>query len=112
MGSIRRGGWLIVSLLSVTSFYAAAGADTRLVDAAKKADKTAIRELLRQRINVNTPEADGTTALHWAVEADDVETTELLVRAGADVKAVNRYGATPLSRASLNGNAAIVEILL
>ena len=112
MGSIRRGGWLIASLLSVTTLYAAAGADTRLVDAAKKADKTAIRELLRQRINVNTPEADGTTALHWAVEADDVETTELLIRAGADIKAVNRYGATPLSRACLNGNAAIVEMLL
>ena len=33
-------------------------------------------------------------------------------RAGANVKAANRYGVTPLSLACTNGNAAIVELLL
>ena len=35
-----------------------------------------------------------------------------LIRAGADVKAANRYGVTPLSLACINGNAAMIEKLL
>ncbi|MDQ1471007.1 MAG: uncharacterized protein QOJ99_2487 [Bryobacterales bacterium] len=35
-----------------------------------------------------------------------------LVHAGADVKAANRYGLTPLSIACTNGNGAMVELLL
>ena len=37
---------------------------------------------------------------------------QLLIRAGANVKATNRYGATPLWLASLNGNAATIGMLL
>jgi ankyrin repeat protein len=55
---------------------------------------------------------DGTTALHWAVERDAIEIVQLLIRAGANVKATNRYGATPLWLASLNGNAATIGVLL
>ena len=64
-----------------------------------------MRALLKQRADVNAAEADGTTALHWAVRADDLETAQLLIRAGANVKAANRYGVTPLSLAATNGNA-------
>jgi ankyrin repeat protein len=35
-----------------------------------------------------------------------------LIRAGADVKAANRYGVTPLSLACTSGNAAVVRLLL
>ena len=52
------------------------------------------------------------TALHWAAYQDDLEIAELLVRAGANVKAANRYGVTPLSLACTNGNGAMVELLL
>ena len=52
------------------------------------------------------------TALHWATYQDDLEIAELLVRAGANVKAANRYGVTPLSLACTNGNGAMVELLL
>jgi ankyrin repeat protein len=52
------------------------------------------------------------TALHWAAYHDDLETMQLLVRAGANVKAANRYGVTPLSSACENGNGAMVELLL
>ncbi|MBI3471384.1 MAG: ankyrin repeat domain-containing protein, partial [Candidatus Solibacter usitatus] len=58
------------------------------------------------------PQADGTTALHWAAHQEDLETAELLVRAGANVKAANRYGVTPLSLACTNGNGAMVDLLL
>jgi len=61
---------------------------------------------------VNLAQEDGTTPLHWAVEADDQEIVELLIHAGANVATANRYGATPLWLACVNGNASIVEKLL
>ena len=54
-----------------------------------------MRALIQQKADVNAPQVDGTTALHWAVQADDLETADLLIRAGANVSAANRAGATP-----------------
>lgn len=86
--------------------------ERQLVKAAKAADKTVLRVLLQQNVNVNTPDVDGTTALHWATHHDDVESAELLIRAGADVRAADRYGVTPLSLACTNGSAVMIEKLL
>src|SRR5262245_27889253 len=83
-----------------------------LVDAVKKGDAQAIRALLKDPKRVNEQAVDGSTALQWAVHRDDLATTELLLRAGADVKAVNRYGVSALSLAAVNGNSAIIERLL
>src|SRR5215510_7918262 len=83
-----------------------------LVDAVKSGDRSAALALLQQKVNVNTPEADGTTALHWAVQRDDVDLVERLIKAGANVNAKNDYGSTPMSEAALNGNAAVIDRLL
>jgi len=83
-----------------------------VADAAMKGNKDAVRALVQQKANVNAPQADGTTALHWAVQADDLELADLLIRGGANVSAANRDGATPLLLASVNGNAAMLEKLL
>ena len=40
------------------------------------------------------------TALHWAAHWDDLDTAKLLLRAGANAKAANRYGVTPLHEAA------------
>ena len=101
----------LVLLLSATSVRGA-GPEAVLADAAERMDRTAVRALLQQRVDVNTPQIDGMTALHWAAFKDDLETSELLVRAGANVKAANRYGVTPLSLACVNGNGEMVEQLL
>ena len=87
-------------------------ADSPLADATEKPDRAAVRALIEHRVDVNQPQLDGMTALHWAVHHDDFETAKLLVNAKADVKAANRYGVTPLSLACTNGNEAIVELLL
>ena len=108
---IRLKGWLMAPLLSVASLAAASG-DLRLVEAVAKQDKEEVRSLLKQHLDVNTPQADGATALHWAAHWDDLETAELLIRAGAKVNVRNDYGATPLSLACTNGNAAVVGRLL
>jgi ankyrin repeat protein len=95
---------------TVSMFGARSGAP--LADAAEEADTAALRSLLAQHADVNAPQVDGTTALHWAAFRDDIETARLLLRAGAAVKAANRYGVTPLSMACTNGNGAMVELLL
>lgn len=84
-----------------------------IADAAERQDVTALRALLKQQhALVNTPQADGTTALQWAAHWDDAETVKLLLAAGADAKAANRYGATPLSEAASLGNASVIGLLV
>src|SRR5580658_4169649 len=90
----------------------AGAAVSEIADAAMNGNRQAVRTLLQRKANVNVPQIDGTTALHWAVRADDMETAELLIRAGANVSAANRSGATPMLLASINGNAAMIEKLI
>jgi ankyrin repeat protein len=71
-----------------------------------------MRDLLKKHFDVNVSDADGTTPLQWAVYADDLETTRVLLGAGANAKIPNRYGVTPLSLAASNRNAQIAEALL
>src|SRR2546426_6227547 len=99
---------LLLFVVSSSSF----AAESRLADAAEKSDRTTVRALLKRHADVNAPQADGMTALHWAVYRDDVKTAKLLVAAGANVKAENRYGVTALSMACVNGNTEQVELLL
>jgi uncharacterized protein len=83
-----------------------------LVDAVKSGDRAAALALLQQKVNVNTPEADGTTALHWAVQHDDFDLADRLIKAGANVNTKNDYGSNPMSEAALNGNVAMLDRLL
>ena len=99
-------------LIVVLSSAAMAAERAALADAAEQGNKALIRTLLDARADVNTAQVDGTTALHWAVYRDDVETARLLVRAGAKANVVNRYGVPPLSLACTNGNADLVALLL
>jgi len=101
---------LISVLFSVTLF--AAAVDTRVADAAQKQDGSAIVALLAQKADVNAPQADGTTALMWAVRADNLDLASRLLRAGAKVKVSNRYDISPLYLACVNGNPSMIELLL
>lgn len=106
----RFGGWMAPVVFAGSLI--AAGPNARLVDAAKNTDRATLRALLDQHADVNAPDTDGATALHWAVRWDDKATAELLIGKGANVKAANRYGVTPLSLACTNGSAAMIELLL
>jgi ankyrin repeat protein len=100
----------VVVSLGVAGLLGATASD--VADAAMKGNKDAVRSLLQRKANVNAPQSDGTTALHWAVRSDDLETADLLIGAGANVSAANREGATPLLLAAVNGNAAMIEKLI
>ena len=99
----------VVAVLCAASLSAAG---SELADAVMRGNKAAVRSLLQRKVDVNSPQVDGTTALHWAVRADDLETIDLLVRAGANVSARNRAGVMPLELAAINGNAAVIERLI
>ena len=108
-----------LSVLSLTvaltfiSRPANAAKDTTLVEAVKQGDRSAIETLLGQPgLDVNAPEPDGTTALHWAAHRGDLDTVNRLVRAGADVHAANRYDIAPIWLAAQDGHGAVVETLL
>ena len=106
---LRLIGLPLLALLSL----GAGSRDGGLLDAVKSGDVAAVRALLQQPgAPVNAAEVDGTTALHWAVEYDDLAIVDLLLSRGADVTAANRYGVTPLAPACTNGNAAMIERLL
>src|SRR5215470_13853109 len=85
--------FLFVFLASLT-FWAAGRSD--VADAAMKSDKAALRTLIQQKVDVNAPQVDGATALHWAVYHLDLETVDLLIKAGAKADVKNREGITPL----------------
>ena len=55
----------------------------------------AVRAELQKKVDVNAASSDGSTALHWAVHRDALDVVDLLLAAGANPKAANRYGVTP-----------------
>jgi len=90
----------------------AAAGKSDVADAVMNGDASTLRTLLKQRADVNTPQIDGTTALHWAVYRSALEAADLLITAGANVDVANREGFTPLIMASLYGNVPMIERLL
>ena len=103
---------LLALLLTIPGSGISVGAGADAATAAQKQDFGALRALVRQQVDVNAAQPDGTTALHWAVVWNNEDAVNLLLRAGADAKARNRYGATPLSEAVTAGSAGMVEALL
>ncbi|HEX5109649.1 MAG TPA: ankyrin repeat domain-containing protein [Vicinamibacterales bacterium] len=112
MMKIGRRGWWAAGLLCLAGLGAAPAEDTRVADAAMRADRAAVRALVAQGASVTAAQADGTTALHWAARTDDVATAQLLLKSGAKVDVSTRYGVTPLYLASVNGSAAMIGALL
>ena len=111
-GNVLGGAWL-AGLVLMAAF--AQAADQRLADAAEKRDREAVQSLLaltEQQADVNARQGDGATALHWAAHWNDLETAELLIRAGASANVANDYGVTPLLLACTNGSAPMAAILL
>jgi ankyrin repeat protein len=84
-----------------------------VADAAQQGDREAVKALLKQAADVNAAQGDGMTALHWAAMKNDADLAQMLLYAGANVRAMTRIGNyTPLVIAAQNGNAAVMEPLI
>ena len=113
MSRIRRFG---IHVMVAVCFGAAAtvmAQGSPVADAARRADTTALKALLTQGADVNAPQGDGMTALHWAAERGDAAMADMLIIAGSNVSAVTRLGQyTPLHLAARSGSAPVVASLL
>ena len=99
---------LIIGVFTGASLFAAS-----LPEAVQNDDQAAVQALLKQKVDVNAAQGDGTTALHWAAFNDNLDLAKTLLAAGANVKATTRDGAiTPLMMACRNGSAPMIELLL
>ena len=110
---------LIVCLVATATMVVASHAwaqsdslDMRVIDAVRAEDLSQVRSLLQQGADVQSSQADGTTALHWAAYRGDIDATRLLIQSGALVEATSRYGITPLVLACTKGAPAVIEVLL
>jgi len=104
-----------ILLLSAPTAFAAAPApsDAPVADAAMQRDLQTVRDLLRHGADVNAPQNDGMTALHWAALEDDAELAGMLVYAGAWLDVGTRLGGyTPLHLAARSGSRAALQALL
>ena len=101
---------LIALVLAVT--LSAAGS-APVADAAMAKDREAVKALLKDGADVNAAQGDGMTALHWAARNGDAELTQMLLFAGANVKATTRLGGyTPLMMAAEQGHATVIAALV
>jgi ankyrin repeat protein len=105
------GATALAALLAVSTI-AGAAAPPKIVHALKSGDRDAALTLAGRHEEALATEADGTTALHWAVRQGDAEIVDRLLASGADATAANRYGVTPLHLAAINGDAAMIKRLL
>ena len=92
---------------------AVATGNAPVAEAAERGDKAAVLALIKQAADVNAAQGDGMTALHWAAMKGDVELAQMLIYAGANVKAATRLGSyTPLFVASQQGHAGVIDALV
>ncbi len=89
------------------------GADAPVADAVMNGEVAVVRSLIAAGADVNVPQGDGMTALHWAAFQDDADVAQVLINAKANVEAETRIGAIrPLSMAATNGSAAMIDLLV
>jgi uncharacterized protein len=102
----------IAALVMSVAAIARAASKSEVADAMMKGDQAALRTLLQQKADVNAPQVDGATALHWAVYRNDLDAAGQLIRAGAKVNVANREGLTPIAMAALYGQSQMLEALI
>jgi ankyrin repeat protein len=103
---------IAAALVGCFFLCANAAADDALLLAAKSGQPGAVRSLLAEGHDPKVADADGTTALAWAADVDDLDSAKALIDAGADAAAVNRYGVGAVHVASERGDADMLAVLL
>ena len=101
-----------VMAIALTAWLHAAG-PAPVADAAMARNRDAVKALLTNGADVNAAQGDGMTALHWAARNGDAELAQMLLFAGANVKAATRLGGyTPLMMAADQGHATVIAALV
>ena len=106
----------LLSTIALTLLVSAAGvsanSNASLLDAARGNDIARTRSLLAAGTDVNTRDANGTTALMIAAACGYPDLAELLLLNNADVRARGYIGNTALIYATQEGHADIARMLV
>ena len=107
------GDWLtkIKSLIPQTEVDAQSKVDA-LIAATERGDLAAVRELVTQKVALNSLDANGWTSLMTAALQGDIEIVRALLAAGADPNIAAPDGTTALMAATFGGNPDTVAELL
>lgn len=85
---------------------------TFFVTACEKGTEEAVGLLIRYGASTNKSSVQRVTPLHEAVTSKNVEICKMLLQAGANLMAKNKYGIDPLFMAAQCGAAAVLSVLL
>ncbi|MDE0473404.1 MAG: ankyrin repeat domain-containing protein [Gammaproteobacteria bacterium] len=104
---------VVAALLVLLVATAATPPDSPVADAAMRGELDEVRELLRSGADVNAPQSDGLTALHWAADNGDAALAGVLIYAGANLAPLTRNDAyTPMHMAARGGHAEVIGQLV
>lgn len=84
---------------------------TPLMAAVYKNKTEIVEQLLRLKANPNFADANGTTALHYAIILRNVQIINLLIQANADVNFMDKRGNTAKDYANMTQNESIIELI-
>lgn len=101
-----------LAVLTFSSLSQVLAADQELIAAVKADDVPAVARLLTDGWDVDSPQGDGATALHWAAHRNNLPLATMLLTAGANPNTGDDHGVTPLALACLNGSPRMVALLL
>lgn len=102
---------LAALVLAVASSAASLSSD-EFIKAVRAGDQNAVSAMLREGADANAQEANGTSALHWAVYQQNAALVKQLLKAGAKVNVVNQFGSSPMLEAANTGDAEVIRLLL
>src|SRR2546425_13328133 len=91
MRSMKLSATFLLSILLSAAVPSAWSAD--LLDAVRRGDHRAVRELLQNHADVNAAQPDGSTALVLAADREDAEVAGLPARAGGKDNTAKEYAA-------------------
>ena len=82
---------------------------TALMAATYKGNTDIVKTLLEHHANVNIPDENGTTALHYACFLNNTEIATLILDKNPNTNSKDNKGKTPLDYAILNDNITIIK---
>jgi ankyrin repeat protein len=105
--------WLACLSLGVGACMSSAlQAQESLADLIQQGRREAAIAAIRDGVDVNATQGDGTSALHWAVYKVDGELVDMLLSRGASPDVFNRYGSSPLVEAIKVADTTLVDKLI
>lgn len=105
--------WLVIAFGSNNPAPVEVAPETTIYSAARDDNGEAIRVLVEDGAEVNTPDPQfQTTPLGWAAIGDSPEAASVLIELGADPNQTYGMGSTPSHTAMFFGHAAVAEALI